>query len=500
MKPGEKRQRSHRKITQIGKNRRQGANGQKESDSQGDQGGDKAGGGEEGGGQKAPREGTGSAGQHQSADDGAGESGEKGKGNTSPNAGRDSKSDHKTGSSSGDSPGQGSKQKDGAGGTRRAGRPGGEGTPRLAVGRTPRMERARRSRERGAAKCGEREVRQGEREDREEKGSDAQKGKAGSNQESGGGKSGGGGEPGTAINPSPTITGAAPEGDAANLEYARKQTDLVLDKLSDQLNRNKVDDRLLKELGWSREDLRRFVARWQQRKEAAQREDPSGDMAKRELDDALRSLGLHHDRLQQAAAKKDTLRDLREGYRGPVPLEYQERLRAYNQGVSRAGADEGSPLPEGGGVWGLGGGAFFFCAGADAKVMPCDVPRYLVPFHPKRIPHHFVDVLIIGGGIAGLRAAMEIDPRLSLLVITKDTMEQSNSAYAQGGIASVIDPEDNFASHVDDTLVAGANLCDPRSGRDGGPRGAATHPPADRMGHQLRYGKRRTDAGPRRRA
>ena len=89
-----------------------------------------------------------------------------------------------------------------------------------------------------------------------------------------------------------------------------------------------------------------------------------------------------------------------------------------------------------------------------------DVPRYLVPFHPKRIPHHFADVLIIGGGIAGLRAAMEIDPRLSLLVITKDTMEQSNSAYAQGGIASVIDPEDHFESHVDDTLIAGANLCD----------------------------------------
>ena len=92
--------------------------------------------------------------------------------------------------------------------------------------------------------------------------------------------------------------------------------------------------------------------------------------------------------------------------------------------------------------------------------MSCDVPRYLVAFHPKRIPHHFVDVLIIGGGIAGLRAAMEIDPRLSLLVITKDTMEQSNSAFAQGGIASVIDPEDNFDSHVEDTLIAGANLCD----------------------------------------
>jgi L-aspartate oxidase len=92
--------------------------------------------------------------------------------------------------------------------------------------------------------------------------------------------------------------------------------------------------------------------------------------------------------------------------------------------------------------------------------MNFDVPRYLVAFHPKQIPHHFADVLIIGGGIAGLRAAMEIDPKLSLLVITKDSAEESNSNYAQGGIAGVLDPEDRFENHVADTIAAGAGLCD----------------------------------------
>lgn len=94
-----------------------------------------------------------------------------------------------------------------------------------------------------------------------------------------------------------------------------------------------------------------------------------------------------------------------------------------------------------------------------AVMKSCEVPRYLVPFHPKRIPHHFVDVLILGGGIAGLRAAMEIDPRLSLLIVTKDVMQESSSVYAQGGIAGVLDPEDCFQNHIDDTLAAGANLC-----------------------------------------
>ena len=87
-------------------------------------------------------------------------------------------------------------------------------------------------------------------------------------------------------------------------------------------------------------------------------------------------------------------------------------------------------------------------------------PRYLTAFHPRQLPHYFADVLIIGGGLAGLRAANAIDPALSVLVVTKDAIQQSNSSYAQGGIAGVLDPEDRFEEHVHDTLVAGGTLCD----------------------------------------
>jgi L-aspartate oxidase len=87
-------------------------------------------------------------------------------------------------------------------------------------------------------------------------------------------------------------------------------------------------------------------------------------------------------------------------------------------------------------------------------------PRYLVPFRPRELPHYFADVLIIGGGLAGLRAANAVDSRLNVLVVTKEAVQQSNSTYAQGGIAGVMDPEDRFEEHVQDTLIAGGTLCD----------------------------------------
>src|SRR3954466_9631905 len=86
--------------------------------------------------------------------------------------------------------------------------------------------------------------------------------------------------------------------------------------------------------------------------------------------------------------------------------------------------------------------------------------RYLVQFNPKHTPHLFTDVLIIGAGIAGLRAALELPASLDVLVVTKDKVQQSNSAFAQGGIAGVMSPEDRFENHIEDTLTAGGGLCD----------------------------------------
>src|SRR3954462_1631907 len=87
--------------------------------------------------------------------------------------------------------------------------------------------------------------------------------------------------------------------------------------------------------------------------------------------------------------------------------------------------------------------------------------RYLVSFDPRQAYHQFTDVLIIGAGIAGIRAALEVPPDLHVLVLNKDRLDESNSTYAQGGIAGVLSPEDTFQNHIEDTHVAGAGLCDP---------------------------------------
>src|SRR4030065_2123423 len=69
------------------------------------------------------------------------------------------------------------------------------------------------------------------------------------------------------------------------------------------------------------------------------------------------------------------------------------------------------------------------------------------------------DFLIIGCGIAGLRAAMELSKHGRVLIVTKDKSFESSSSYAQGGIAVVIADDDSTQYHLEDTLNAGAGLC-----------------------------------------
>lgn len=87
------------------------------------------------------------------------------------------------------------------------------------------------------------------------------------------------------------------------------------------------------------------------------------------------------------------------------------------------------------------------------------IPRYLVDAAPSELPVVERDVIVIGAGIAGLFTAIKASERHSVLIITKKSLLDSNTRYAQGGIAAVISEDDSPALHRQDTLIAGAGLC-----------------------------------------
>lgn len=94
--------------------------------------------------------------------------------------------------------------------------------------------------------------------------------------------------------------------------------------------------------------------------------------------------------------------------------------------------------------------------------------RYLVNIDSASTQQLFTDCLVIGAGIAGLRAAIELVPSVvegaanyrNVTIVCKDAIENSNTWNAQGGIASVLDKADTFQSHIADTLATGCGICD----------------------------------------
>lgn len=267
----------------------------KESDSQGGEQGDRSGGGQEGGGQKANQKGTGGAGQNTAADEGGSAAEGSGGGETSDKAGNKQpggegkgKPQEAQGGGSGEQAGQGAAGEK-AGGSAAGGQPG-KGGPGAGPG-------------------------------------------AGSGSKGEGGQ-GGGGQNESESEPANSANSPEPGGDDADLEAARKATDLVLDRFEDQLAKNKLDQDLLDRLGWTREDVERFVKRWNELKDKAG--DTSSPGGAKQLDDALRRLGLSSGGTVLDGNEKPTAeRQLRESFRSNPPADYAEQYRAYTEGLSR---------------------------------------------------------------------------------------------------------------------------------------------------------------------
>lgn len=86
--------------------------------------------------------------------------------------------------------------------------------------------------------------------------------------------------------------------------------------------------------------------------------------------------------------------------------------------------------------------------------------RYLTSFDTDEMTAEHYDAIIIGSGIAGVYTALQMNKNVNVAIVTKETLDISNSVLAQGGIAVSLDKGDSPRLHFQDTLYAGAGLCD----------------------------------------
>lgn len=89
-----------------------------------------------------------------------------------------------------------------------------------------------------------------------------------------------------------------------------------------------------------------------------------------------------------------------------------------------------------------------------------DQRRYLIPFRSGLLPQIFCDTLVIGAGVAGMRAAIAAAESGDVIICSKSKLTKTNTAWAQGGIAAVLRDDDRIEGHIEDTIAAGAGLCD----------------------------------------
>lgn len=260
----------------------------RQSDSKGGESGDKSGGGKQGGGQSANQAGNDSAGKNSAADEGAGAAQEIGNGKTGDQAGDQQKADGQTGA-------KGSEKGDGSTGK--------SGEGKSPAGGAPPP---------GAKQSAKNEPTEG---DTPSQGSS--------------GQVTGGGNQDRRPRPQGGETGQVPDSDDANLEYAKKQTDLALQYLKDQ--QHDPDPELLDRLGWTKEEMQEFLRRWDALQKAAA-EDPK---ASHELDESLKSLGLKPatNRKRAGGDKSDSTRDLRDsGGRSSAPKTYRDQFDNFRKG------------------------------------------------------------------------------------------------------------------------------------------------------------------------
>jgi hypothetical protein len=284
------------------------------SDSKGEESGDRQGGGKKGDGQKSKQAGPGGQGSHSAADDGGEGTPDPAGQESSDQPGSDREAEKPTGqngktagpgSKSGSPPGTRSKPADGKN----------QATDKPAEGKGADKPGEGQTGGKPAADGGQGQSPSGNR------------GKAGPGQ---GGGNAGDNQP---VEPPPA---AAEQADEANLDFARKATELTVQRLRDQLAKGQVDQDLLDRLQWSQQDMERWVSRWEEMFRRSEQRGKEGQAARKELDATLRSLGLRpHGAEVSGHRPDDTARGMKEGRRTQPPAEYRDQVRQYLQGVSR---------------------------------------------------------------------------------------------------------------------------------------------------------------------